>query len=81
VHARGANAHLDAHLHRWERWFDEGAISESTVRAFVEVTALALQAAALRDGPKEVLDGPFGFGRSVFRLCRFHGQYRGRKAD
>lgn len=57
MHARGAHDHLDANLDRWARWFAEGAISESTVRAFVEDTALALQAGALRDGPKEVLDG------------------------
>ena len=55
--ARGANDHLDAHLDRWERWFVKGAISEATARAFVEDTALALQAAALRGGPAEVLDG------------------------
>ncbi len=55
--ARGANDRLDAHLDRWERWFAKGAISESTARSFVEDTALALQGAALRNGPSEVLDG------------------------
>jgi putative acyl-CoA dehydrogenase len=55
--ARGANDYLDAHLDHWERWFATGAISECTARAFVEDTALALQAAALRDGLGEVLHG------------------------
>lgn len=55
--ARGANDHLDAHLESWERWFVKGALSEATARAFVEDSALALQAAALLNGPQEVFDG------------------------
>ena len=35
----------------------KGALSEATARAFVEDSALALQAAALLNGPQEVFDG------------------------
>jgi len=55
--ARGANNRLNEHIVRWERWSVKDAITESTARAFVEDTALGLQAAALRDGPNEVLEG------------------------
>ncbi|WP_425408398.1 acyl-CoA dehydrogenase family protein [Hyphococcus sp.] len=56
--ARGANAHLDAHLAGLDRWFKPGALNEGTARTFAEAMALALQAAALHaSAPDYVFDG------------------------
>lgn len=45
--AKGANAAYDAHVERLERWFEPGALAETTARAFAEDVALALEASAL----------------------------------
>ncbi len=56
--ARGANAHLDAHITALDEWFTPGALNEGTARAFAEDMALALQAAALHNtAPDFVFDG------------------------
>ncbi len=56
--ARGANAHLDAHIAALDTWFAPGALNEGTARAFAEDMALALEAAALmKTAPGFVFDG------------------------
>lgn len=56
--ARGASAHLDAHIAALEDWLKPGALNEGTARAFAEDMALALQAAALvKSAPDFIFDG------------------------
>ena len=54
--AKSANAALDNHLARLEKWFAPGALNESTARAFAEDMGLALQAASLRAAPDFMFD-------------------------
>ena len=56
--ARGADRHYDAHLRSLEKWFEPGALTEGSARAFAESLALALAAAALnRFAPSYVFEG------------------------
>ncbi|MEE2691750.1 MAG: acyl-CoA dehydrogenase family protein [Pseudomonadota bacterium] len=56
--ARGANRAYDAHLRALEKWFEPGALSESSARAFAEALALVLSATSLwRFAPDHVFDG------------------------
>ena len=54
--AKGADALYDEHFAKWEAWLTPGALGESSARAFAEDSALALQAAALREGPSEIFE-------------------------
>jgi putative acyl-CoA dehydrogenase len=56
--AKGANTYLDRHITALERWFEPGALNETTARAFAEDMALALESAALvQTAPDYVVDG------------------------
>ncbi|PRY92040.1 putative acyl-CoA dehydrogenase [Hasllibacter halocynthiae] len=54
--ARGRDGRFDDRLAGWEGWARPGAVHEASARAFVEETALLLQAAVLADGADAVFE-------------------------